>query len=112
MDQNRLSLLALHFISGIGDHLIRQLISYCGSAEAVFRTPKGKLLKIPGIGDVIAESIRQGKPFPAAEKEIKQAEKQNVNLVFYTDRDYPSRLKQVDDAPSLIYTKGKIDFEN
>lgn len=112
MDQNRLSLLALHFISGIGDHLIRQLVSYCGSAEQVFKTPKGKLLKIPGIGDVTAEAIKQGKPFAAAEKELKKAEKENVNIVFFTDKNYPSRLKQLNDAPSLLYLKGNIDFEN
>jgi DNA processing protein len=112
MDQSRLSLLALHFIPGIGDHLIRQLVSYCGSAEKVFSTPKGKLLKIPGIGEVTAESIRQGKPFAAAEKEIRKAEKEKVDLIFFNDKNYPSRLRQVNDAPSLIYVKGKIDFEN
>jgi DNA processing protein len=112
MDQNRLSFLALHFIPGIGDYLIRQLVSYCGSAEQVFKTPKGKLLKIPGVGDVTAEAIRQGKPFPQAEKEVKFAEKENVHLIFFTDKNYPSRLRHVSDAPSLLYTKGKIDFEN
>jgi DNA processing protein len=112
MDQNRLSLLALHFIPGLGDYLIRQLVSYCGSAEKVFKTPKGKLLKIPGIGEVTAESIQTGKPFLSAEKEIKKAEKDNVQLIFFTDKKYPSRLKQVNDAPSLLYVKGEIDFEN
>lgn len=112
MDQNRLSLLALHFIPGIGDHLIRQLVSYCGSAGKVFSTPKGKLLKIPGIGGVTAEAIRQGKPFAAAERELKKAEKNKVQLLFFTDKNYPSRLREVSDAPSLLYTKGKIDFEN
>src|SRR5687768_5837572 len=76
MDQNRLSLLALHFIPGIGDYLIRQLISYCGSAERVFKLPKGKLQKIPGVGLVTAEAITQGKPFSHAEKEIRLAEKE------------------------------------
>ncbi len=112
MDQNRLSLLALHFIPGVGDHLIRQLISYCGSAEKAFTTPKGKLRKIPGIGDVTAESIRQGKPFARAETEIKKAEKDDVQLIFYLDDNYPQRLKLVNDAPSLLYTKGNINFEN
>jgi DNA processing protein len=112
MDQNRLSLLALHFIPGVGDHLIRQLVSYCGTAEKVFKTPKGKLLKIPGIGGVTAESIRTGKPFAAAEKEIKRAEKENVQLIFFTDQNYPSRLKQINDAPSLLYAKGNVEFEN
>ncbi|HYC86682.1 MAG TPA: DNA-processing protein DprA [Chryseosolibacter sp.] len=112
MDQNRLSLLALHFIPGIGDYLIRQLVSYSGSAEKVFKIPKGKLLRIPGIGEVTAESIRKGKPFAAAEKELKKAEKENVRLLFFTDPDYPSRLRQANDAPSMLYAKGKVDFEN
>jgi DNA processing protein len=112
MEQNRLALLALHFIPGVGDYLIRQLVSYCGSAEKVFKTPKGKLLKIPGVGGVTADSIQTGKPFASAEKEIKKAEKDNVQLVFFTDKKYPSRLKQINDAPSLLYIKGEIDFEN
>ena len=112
MDQGRLSLLALHFIPGIGDHIIRQLISYCGSAEKVFKTPRGKLLKIPGVGDVTADVIMKGNPFKKAEKEITTAEKNNVQLLFFTDKDYPKRLKQLNDAPSLLYVKGNINFEN
>lgn len=112
MDQNRLSLLALHFIPGIGDYLIRQLVSYCGSAERVFKIPKGKLLKVPGIGTVTAEAITQGKPFAQAEKECRRAEKENVKLLFFTDSDYPSRLRQVNDGPTLLYAKGKMDLEN
>jgi DNA processing protein len=111
MDQDKLSLLALHFIPGIGDHLIRQLISYTGSAQQVFKTPKGKLLRIPGIGEVTAQSIAQGKPFEAAEKEWRQAEAEGIRLLFFIDKEYPSRLKSVHDAPSLIYVKGNIDFE-
>lgn len=112
MDQTRLSLLALHFIPGLGDYLIRQLISYCGSAEKVFTTPKGKLLKIPGLGEVTANAIKKEKPFEAAEREIKKAEKEGVELLFFIDKKYPSRLKQINDAPTLLYVKGNVDFEN
>ena len=112
MDQNRLSLLALHFISGIGNHIIRQLVSYCGSAEKVFQTSKGKLRKIPGIGDVTAEAIVKGKPFAAAEKEWRKVEREKSQLIFFVDKNYPSRLKQIPDAPSLLYSKGNVDFEN
>lgn len=112
MDQSRLSLLALHFIPGIGNYIVRQLVSYCGSADRVFKTPKGKLRKIPGVGDVTAEAIVNGKPFASAEKELKKAEKEKAQLIFFTDKHYPSRLKQIPDGPSLLYTKGNIDFEN
>jgi DNA processing protein len=112
MDQNRIALLALHFIPGIGDYTVRQLISYCGSAEKIFTTPKGKLLKIPGIGHVTADAIRNGKPFKQAEKELQAADREGVELIFFTDKHYPSRLKQLGDAPSLLYAKGSIDYEN
>lgn len=112
MDQNRLALLALHFIPGIGDYLIRQLISYCGSAERVFQMPRGKLKKIPGIGLVTAESISKGKSFNLAEKELRLAEKFQVDLLFFTDDNYPSRLRRVNDAPTMLYAKGNMDLEN
>jgi DNA processing protein len=112
MDQNRLSLLALHFIPGLGDQLIRQVISYCGSAERVFKTPKGKLLKIPGIGSITAEAILNGKPYQQAEKELLKAERESVEIIFFTDKKYPTRLKGIPDSPSVLYAKGNIDFEN
>jgi DNA processing protein len=110
MDQERLSFLALHFTPGIGDHLVKQLVSYCGSADQVFKTPKGKLLKIPGIGSVSAESIKTGTTFSKAEKEIKKAEKDDVEILFYTDKKYPSRLKSIEDSPSLLYFKGNANL--
>ncbi|MBL7832674.1 MAG: DNA-protecting protein DprA [Cyclobacteriaceae bacterium] len=112
MDQNRLSLLALHFIDGVGDYVVKQVISYTGSAEKVFKTPKGKLMQIPGVGEVTADAILNGKPFARAEQELRKAEKDSVELVFYMDKKYPSRLKNIPDAPSILYLKGNIDFEN
>lgn len=108
----RLSFLALHFIDGIGSYLVKQLISYCGSAEQVFKTPKGRLLKIPGIGSKTADSIRSSTPHHQAEKEFKKAGKEDVEIVFFTDKHFPSRLKIIEDAPSLLYAKGNINFEN
>ncbi len=110
MDQNRLAFLALHFISGVGDQLVKQLVSYCGSAEQVFKTPKGKLLKIPGIGPVTANSIHTGSTFHQAERELKKAEKDETEILFYTDKKYPERLKTIEDAPSLLYYKGNVDL--
>src|SRR5690606_9920240 len=112
MHQDRLALLALHFIPGLGDYLIRQLVSYCGSADRVFKIPKGKLLKIPGVGAITADVIRRGEPFRRAEAEFRKAEELEVELVFFTDPLYPSRLKQINDAPTLIYRKGNMNFEN
>jgi DNA processing protein len=112
MDQERLALLALHMTPGIGDYLFKQLISYCGSAEAVFEKPKGKLIKIPGVGEITANSIKEKSAFSNAEKEIQKSEKDGATLLFYMDKNYPRRLKNIEDAPALIYFKGNANIEN
>lgn len=111
-EDERLALLALHFVPGIGNFTLRQLVSYCGSASAVFKTPKGRLLKIPGIGPKTAGAIAGEKAFAKAEKEWRRAEKEKVQLVFYNDQNYPARLKEIPDAPSLLYTKGNVSWQN
>ena len=102
--------MALHFVPGVGDFLVKQLVSYCGSAEAVFKQSKGRLLKIPGIGEITANAIHHGKMLQDAEKEFKKAEHEDTHILFFTDKAYPVRLKNIDDAPSVLYIKGNINL--
>lgn len=106
MGQERLSFLALHCIPGVGNQIVKQLISYCGSAQEVLKKPRGKLLKIPGIGPLTVDAISSGKTFRFAETELKKCEKENATILLFTDKQYPSRLKSIDDAPALLYFKG------
>lgn len=112
MHQDLLSFLALHFIPGIGSQTIKQLVSYFGSADQVFKTPRGKLLKIQGIGEKIAHAIAHENSFHMAEKELQLAAKHNTTILPYFDKQFPSRLKQIRDAPSLLYLKGNMNLEN
>lgn len=112
MDQERLSLLALHFIPGIGTKLIKQLVSYCGCAAEVFKRPKGKLQTIPGVGPTTAQSITKEKTFGLAEEEFKKAEREDAQLLFYTEKQYPDRLKIIDDAPTVLYFKGNCNLNH
>ena len=112
MDQERLSLLALHFIPGVGTRLIKQLISYCGSASEVFKRPKGKLQLIPGVGPATAQSITKGKSLTLAEKESTKATKEDAEIIFYTDKKYPERLRVIDDAPTMLYFKGNCNLNH
>jgi len=110
MDQERVYLLALHFVPGVGDILIKQLISYCGSATEVFQQTRRKLLRIPGIGEIVTNAILNGKSLREAEAEWNLAAKQQVQILFFTDAAYPARLKTLEDAPSMLYVKGNTNL--
>ena len=102
--------LGLELIPGIGHKGVKQLISHCGSASAVFTTPKHRLLKIPGVGDKMASTIKRSNTFKEAEFIIKLSEKINAEILHFTNSCYPKRLKQIYDAPNIIYSKGKGDL--
>ena len=107
MSTDRLYQVALNLVPGVGDVLIKHLVSYCGSPKAVFETPKSKLQRVPGIGAKNAQAIANSHILPEAENELKKIEKEGAQILFFTDKEYPERLKQVYDGPALLYHKGQ-----
>lgn len=102
--------LGLAVAPGVGDVLIRQLVSYCGSAEAVFKSTASRLVRIPGIGEVTARSVLNPTVLREAETALHRIERLGVRLFFYTDADYPDRLKTLYDAPALLLHQGTTDL--
>ena len=110
MDKDLLYKIGITFIDHVGDVTSKILISYCGSAEAVFKEKKQNLLKIPDIGAVTAEAIVNQNVLHLVEKEIAFIEKNNIRALFYLDKEYPLRLKQCNDCPVVLYYKGNADL--
>jgi DNA processing protein len=102
--------IALSLIPKVGDQLAKKLLAFCGTPEAVFKEKKAVLEKIPNIGKTIANNIFSFKNFKIAEREIEYIFKNDIKTLFYMDADYPSRLKECYDAPIVLYSKGKIDY--
>ena len=107
---SQLHQVALTFIKSIGPGLGRTLLSYFGSAEAVFNAPPAKLIKVPGISQKRVDVMDFTIALKRAEEELKYVEKNNIDILFYTDARYPKRLKTCDDAPVLLYSKGAADL--
>ncbi len=106
--------IAIKLIPGIGDVTIRKLVAYCGSLEAVFKEKKSHLIKIPGISEVLATNIintaNDKTVWDRVQKELKFCEHYRINIISFTDSNYPYRLSQCEDAPATIFTLGNIDF--
>mgnify|MGYP000848495732 CR=1 FL=1 len=106
MNQEILYTIALPKIHSIGAITAKNLISYCGSAENVFRATKKELLAIPSIGPSVVEQIKNQDVLAEAEKEVNFIEKNNITAYLYSDKNYPHRLKQYVDSPLVLYWKG------
>ncbi len=111
MERNRIYQLALLLLPGVGPVLARQLVSYCGGPEAIFRTSGRSLQRIPGIGPTIASTIQRGKGIlEQAEAEYQKLIRAEVQMTFYLDENYPARLKTFDDSPILLFFRGELDL--
>ncbi|PWJ56765.1 DNA processing protein [Dyadobacter jejuensis] len=109
-EEEKICTLALMHTPGIGAITVRQLISYCGSAQKVFASESRKLLKIPGVGEKMARTIRLKSGIAFGEQEYNTCLKSGTHLHFYMDATYPTRLKPLYDAPIVLYSRGNVDF--
>ncbi len=114
-DDTLLHEVALTLFPNIGPQLTRQLMSYGGSAKNVLHLPPGKLRKIPGVGPAtvaILTGAERTAALKQAEGSLRKAEQEGMQLLFYTSKQFPTRLKQLPDAPVLLYYQGTADLNH
>jgi DNA processing protein len=102
--------LALTEVPNIGCVQAKILVQHIGEAEKIFKARQSSLEKIEGIGTVRAKSITAFTDFSSAEEEIKFIEKFKIKPLFITDKNYPQRLLNCYDSPTLLYYKGVADL--
>jgi DNA processing protein len=111
MNRELIFQMALSQIPKIGPILAKNLLSYCGSPEAIFAEKLHVLKKIPGIGDLLAREVVSFKNFDRFEKECAFIERRNVKSIFFNSPDYPYRLRANVDAPLMLYLHGEHNLD-
>ena len=102
--------LALTEVPYIGCVHAKILAQHFESAEKIFKAKQQLLEKIEGIGEIRARSIKSFTDFSNAEDEIKFIEKYRIRTLFLTDKNYPQRLLNCYDSPTLLFYKGDTDL--
>lgn len=103
---------ALTLVPNIGDIHAKALVNNFGSASAIFSASKKDLEALEGIGTVRANSIKSFHDFTKAEEEIDFIKKYKITPLFITDKNYPQRLLNCYDSPSMLYYKGTEDLNS
>jgi DNA processing protein len=112
MNKDLIYQIALTLVPNIGDVRAKSLIETFGDAESIFKTAKKNLENIEGIGTIAANALKQFSDFTICENEIRFIEKNKITPLFITDENYPQRLLNCYDSPSLLYYKGNADLNS
>ena len=104
--------LALQHVPKIGDITAKKLIAHCGSAEGVFKEKQSNLLKIEGIGFGVISELFDSIHLKKAENELKFIKDNNVECLFFSDKNYPDKLKHCVDGPILLFQSGNLNLRN
>lgn len=110
MEEEIFYLLGLSQVDGIGDILARKLLLHFGSAKALFGATPKELKYIEGIDHSRISRIRKGFDTQIVEKEMRFIASNEVEVHSILSASYPERLKQINDAPCILFSKGNIDL--
>lgn len=100
--------LALTQVNGVGPITGKRLIENFGTAKYVFEASYQELVG-KRVSAALAKQIVEKKGFHWVEKEIKLLQQAEIRPLFYQAKEYPYYLRQCDDSPILLFSKGKTD---
>ena len=104
--------LALLKVEGVGDIVAKKLLSHCPEPSEIFKSKASRLNSVDGIGSVLIKNLKDKSVFEKAEAELQFLEKNQIDVSFFLDENYPDKLKHCVDGPVLLFSKGNIQLKN
>lgn len=105
-----LDTLRLSLTPGVGPVLCRRLIDRFNRPERVLQASVAELESVDGIGETRARQFVRGfqESLALAEQELALANKLGVHITSIDAPDYPPLLREISDAPPVLYIKGQL----
>jgi DNA processing protein len=107
--QYQLYQIALTFLKGIGPKKASLLISRLSSLDAIFEESIQNIHNRTQIPISILFQMDRNRALELAKEQVEFITKNEIKTHFFMDSSYPRRLKQCNDAPLLVYSKGNFE---
>ncbi len=96
-----------NMVRGIGPARLRALLDYFGSLEAAWHAPE-KELREAGLDRRSLANLLALRRRVDLDREMERLERADVQVITWEDPDYPRRLRQIYNAPPVLYVKGTL----
>lgn len=100
---------ALCSIPHLGPVKLRALIETCGSAIQAFEAAPEILKTLPGFGEKGIQAWNETLKKKAWQLDFEKALEAGIEFISYRNPAFPKLLKDIPDAPVLLYAKGDIE---
>ncbi|QNK61783.1 DNA-protecting protein DprA [Pedobacter sp. PAMC26386] len=104
--------IGLTLIKNVGHITAKCLLDHFGTAEAIFAASEAQLMQVEGLSGLKANEILRTNALTVAAAQLEFLNKHQIEVLFYTEANYPQRLKDCYDAPVLLYYKGTASLNH
>lgn len=106
-------LLALTRISGIGNKTLLNLIRLFGSGQAIWQAVRDPQIELTGIRPTACSALRAHAQTTDPQSAWKTfcAAYPDIDIIGYTDTRFPALLREIPDAPVLLYIRGTYNWQ-
>lgn len=92
--------------------MVRNLLAAFGTPENIFGMSLKELTQVSGIGKNRAARVLGYNNWDFVRQELRKAEELGVRLLTLNDPDYPAGLRQIHNAPLVLYVKGPVEHSD
>lgn len=99
--------LALNKVKGIGAVRFRALLESFGSAQRAWEASPSRLIEA-GVGQIVLNNFLSTRETINVEHVADELDKYHLKALTWEDETYPRRLRELDEAPPVLYLRGDL----
>jgi DNA processing protein len=100
-----------NLVKGIGAVRLQALREHFGDLSLAWQAPVDAL-QAAGLSQKIAERVIQARASVDLDGFMEQIATQGIQVLTWEDEAYPSRLKEIDQPPPILYLRGELTTED
>ncbi len=100
--------IALSMLQDIGPVRAKRLLSVFKTPERIFNAKKDDLCEVNGIGSKLFKHIKEFNSWNLIERQMNLMMQKDIKAVHFHDQSYPELLREIVDAPIVLYVKGEL----
>lgn len=98
-------------VKGIGAVRLRTLLDTFGDAQQAW-TASSHALRQAGLSDKLVENLERLRADVSLERVWEDIQSRGIDVLTWEDEGYPTRLRDVDNAPPVLYLRGTINSDD